>query len=111
MAVVIQRHISVQKSAYAGPGERPTVQQHLDSLAVVKSTIFTDSIVVVDDVITKGATLWACIAKLKEAYSDKRIIGLAAVRTLREPTIETESMLQPFMGKIERKGDTTQWLV
>ena len=109
LSLAIERKSSVKKSAYAKPGERPTITEHFNSLSITDQLITTESIMVVDDVITKGSTLLACVSKLQEAYPEKRIIALAAIRTLRQPIPENESMLQPFIGTIQLQEDSAYW--
>jgi hypothetical protein len=84
----IRRIFPVRKSATALTADRPSVQQHYDSFAVtlpersnaVKGT--PPRFVLVDDVITKGRTLFAAGVRLQEAFPHADIRAFALVRTM-----------------------------
>jgi hypothetical protein len=64
------------------------VQQHYDSFAVTalpppfKATATPPRLVLIDDVITKGRTLFAAATRLHEAFPFADIRGFALVRTM-----------------------------
>ena len=81
----LERREVVKKAAYAKPEERPTFRNHLNTIQCVGPTgLFApDRITVVDDVITRGATLAACVCLLEQAYPSAEVRAFAVVRTLR----------------------------
>jgi hypoxanthine phosphoribosyltransferase len=92
----IERLTAVAKSAYAGPGGRPTPQQHFDSMRVRRGLEDFDEIVIVDDIITRGATLIAAAARLAEVYPRARIRAFAVARTKKM----TAGIEEPCAGTI-----------
>lgn len=61
---LLLRTRKVTRSSTARPQDRPTPQEHFDSLTVERLTLTPPRIVVVDDVVTRGATLLACVSRL-----------------------------------------------
>ena len=63
-------------------GYKASAAEHHDSQKVVQELLKApDSIVLVDDFVTRGATLVGSALRLREAYPDARIAGFAAIRT------------------------------
>ncbi|MBI1379902.1 MAG: hypothetical protein GC161_02295 [Planctomycetaceae bacterium] len=61
-------------------------------------------LVVVDDVVTKGATLLASALRLQEAFPTAEVRCFAMVRTLgREPDVP--QVLDPCVGEIRWDGE------
>jgi len=73
---------AVSKSASAAWGHRPDVETHLDSLQVESTVASPRSITVVDDVITRGATLYAAAHLLRAAFPQATVRAFALVRTM-----------------------------
>jgi hypothetical protein len=99
---------AVPKSAYAGKRERPGVRQHYESLAVVPRLGGPPPrITLVDDVITKGATLLAAASRLAEAFPDAIVRAFALVRT-QNPTSDSRgrqlfrAIVDPISSKVTR---------
>ena len=83
-SVLCRRH-AVRKSATSPAGLRPTVMDHYASFAVAAARAGRDlpaRLVLVDDVITRGRTLLAGAARLREAVPQAEIRGFALLRTL-----------------------------
>jgi len=79
----IARRVAVTKSATATTGERPTVRQHYESFAIGRMPRPPPArIILVDDVITKGRTLFAAAARLRGESSHTDIRAFALVRTM-----------------------------
>jgi predicted amidophosphoribosyltransferase len=80
----LQRRFPVRKSATALNTDRPTVQQHYNSLAIapVGQPSRPGRIVLIDDVITKGRTILAAAIRLHEAFPNADIRAFALVRTM-----------------------------
>lgn len=97
----LRRAKPVAKSAIAVPEERPSVETHYDSMSVVHSLTRPRRPLLVDDVITRGATLLAAASRLAEAYPDADVHAPAIVRVM-PPGVT--SMLSPCRGSIRRIG-------
>jgi hypothetical protein len=78
----VKRRFAVAKSSTALNGARPTVHQHLDSLAIDRVPCAFTRIVIVDDVITKGRTILATAMCLHQAFPHADIRAFALVRTM-----------------------------
>jgi len=78
----IERLYAVPKSASAAPGQRPTVQTHYNSLKVGNLEIFKfEKITIIDDVLTKGSTVFACAMRLHEAFPNSSIKVFSHMQT------------------------------
>lgn len=64
----LKRVSAVQKSAFAAAGTRPKPMEHYESIEAVKMVTDRQSLCLVDDVITKGATLLAAASRLLETF-------------------------------------------
>jgi hypothetical protein len=79
---LLRRQLAVAKSAYARRGARPGVQEHYDSFVVAPQIGAPPArITLIDDVITKGATLLAGGSRLAEAFPEATVRAFALVRT------------------------------
>jgi len=97
----LERVEAVPKSAFAAPGERPSPSRHMKSMRVTKTLEAPERITLVDDVVTKGATLLAAASLLADAYPDAEIRAFALVRTT-GLTPNVERIIDPVVGKIRR---------
>jgi len=75
----------VAKAASCSPSSRPTAQQHYESLTVQGALSKPEDIVIVDDIVTRGATLLGCANRLADAFPRCRITAFAAMRTISNP--------------------------
>ena len=89
---IISRTEPVTKSATAGPGERTTIAQHLDSLGLEPLLADPRKLTIVDDVMTKGRMAFAMGVLLAERFPGIEPCAFALFRTLG---------LQPDVGRIE----------
>ncbi len=95
----LKRTRRVQKSATARPCGRPSVALHYESFAIDALPHAPDSLVLVDDVITKGRTLLAAAARLHDAFPAAQIRAFALLRTMGLiPKIRC--LLEPCKGSI-----------
>lgn len=98
---------AVPKAALSSPKERPTAEQHYESMSVQGSLCNPDEIVLIDDVVTRGATLLGCTNRLIDAFPQCNIRAFAAMRTISNPN-EFDGVYSPCVGTIDlhETGDT-----
>jgi hypothetical protein len=101
----LRRVSAVRKSATAAKGRRPTVARHYDSFRLEPLNRRPASVVLVDDVITRGRTLLAAAARLREAFPEAQIRAFALLRTARLIS-DIKTLLEPCRGEIRwLRGD------
>jgi hypothetical protein len=99
----LHRICPVRKSATAAPGARPSVALHYESFLMERPRITAPSVVLIDDVITKGRTLLAAAARLQEAFPQSEIRAFALLRT--QGLIPgVQRLLDPCRGEIRWKA-------
>jgi hypothetical protein len=97
---LLLRRLAVAKSAYARRGARPGVQEHYDSFVVAPRIGASPArITLIDDVITKGATLLAGASRLAEAFPDATVRAFALIRT--QYPIDRERDRQRFRAIVD----------
>ena len=79
---IVTRAVPVAKSAFAARGGRPSPQQHLDSLRLESRIPLSGRVSVIDDVITRGATMLAVASLITRAYPGTTVAAFALVRTM-----------------------------
>ena len=97
---LIARIRPVAKSAYAAPAERPDAVEHHDSMDVQRTLVTPRRILLVDDVVTRGATLLGAASRLLEAVEHSDVRAFAFIRTISPG--EVEDVRDPCEGWIER---------
>lgn len=101
----LQRICAVRKSATAAKGSRPSVVRHYESFRLEPPGLRPASVVLIDDVITRGRTLLAAAARLHEALPDAQIRAFALLRTL-GAIADLRGLIEPCRGRISwRDGD------
>lgn len=100
----LERVKAVPKSAFAAAGSRPKPLDHYDSMQVTHMVTDRSTLCLVDDVVTKGATLLAAASRLQEAYPRARVTAFALVRTLGFVD-DIDAILAPVTGTITFRGD------
>jgi predicted amidophosphoribosyltransferase len=100
----LQRTKAIPKSAFAASGSRPKPLDHYDSIAAATMVADRRDLCLVDDVITKGATLLAAASRLLETYPNANIVAFALVRTLGFVD-DIERIVEPAVGTITLRGD------
>lgn len=96
----LQRHTAVRKSALTRKGiDRPGPDQHEATLRFVDVLVPPPArVTIVDDVVTRGATLLACARVVAARFPRTEVRALAVVRTMSRQ--EISSMLAPVEGRI-----------
>ena len=92
---VLHRKRAVPKSAYAAPGQRPTAMDHLGSFRVSAATIQPERIVIVDDVVTSGATMLAAVSAVSDMFPAAAVRGFAFFRT------QSRGKISKFLSPVE----------
>jgi predicted amidophosphoribosyltransferase len=97
----------VPKAALSVPNQRPTTVEHYESMTVQGRLSRPDEIVLVDDVVTRGATLLGAANRLADVFPQTRIRAFAAMRTISNQD-EFDKLYVPCVGTIELResGDT-----
>jgi predicted amidophosphoribosyltransferase len=99
----LRRIHAVCKSATAAPGTRPSVARHYESFSIDRSGVALRSVLLIDDVITKGRTLLAAAARVHEAFPDAQIRAFALLRTMGLIS-GVRQLLDPCKGEIRWKA-------
>jgi predicted amidophosphoribosyltransferase len=110
VASMLERVKPVRKAAWSSPEERLLPAEHYDSLNVQKSISEPKGILLVDDIVTRGATLLAAATRLAEVYPRCTIRAFAAMRTISDP-LDFSREYQPVRGEIVYRpeyGDTVR---
>jgi predicted amidophosphoribosyltransferase len=101
----LHRISAVRKSATAATGRRPTVARHYESFRLERPDVCPRSVVLIDDVVTRGRTLLAASARVREALPNARIRAFALLRTA-GLIPDLRNLLEPCRGEIcWRRGD------
>lgn len=103
----LRRIRPVTKSATAARGERPSVAEHFESLAIEDALISPRKIVLIDDVVTKGRTLLAAGTRVREAFPQAEIRAFALVRTM-GLVPDVTNFLTPCVGSIVWRGEDAE---
>lgn len=101
---LLQREKSVAKSSTSLPENRPKAIDHYNSMTVKETLDDPKDILLVDDVITRGATLLGAANKLADAFPNARIRAFAFMRTMSNPG-EFKNIFDPCKGKITLRED------
>lgn len=101
---LLQREKSVAKSSTSLPENRPKAVDHYNSMAIKETLDDPKEILLVDDVITRGATLLGAANKLADAFPNAKIRAFAFMRTISNPA-EFVNIFEPCKGKIILRDD------
>ena len=108
MRPCIERVKAIQKSAFARQGERPAPEVHLKSMVIHEELHSKARIVIVDDVVTLGATLLAAASLVNAAWPRSSVLAFALVRTM-GLVPEVDSVLAPCVGRIRLASGGKAW--
>jgi hypothetical protein len=103
VSACLERSHAVPKSAFSLPAERPKPSRHFASFSVSRSLFAPRRITLVDDVITRGATLLAAASRLAEAFPSCEVRAFAVIRTMTR--VEVDAILAPCTGVITYNAD------
>jgi hypothetical protein len=107
VVALLRRAHRVPKAATSAASERPLPEIHATSLVVDAQLLHSSRLLLIDDVVTRGATLLGAASKLHEAYPETQIAAFTAMRTISDPAAFHE-VLAPAVGLIQLRpqGDT-----
>jgi predicted amidophosphoribosyltransferase len=95
----LHRIRAVRKSATSARGARPSVASHYDSFQVDPPAFHPASVVLIDDVVTRGRTLLAAASRVREAIPGVQIRAFALLRTM-GLAAGVPRLLEPCTGEI-----------
>ena len=102
----LQRTTPVRSSHKGPSADRLKAHEHYNSMSVQKILFEPDEILLIDDIITRGATLLGAANKLADAFPKANICAFAAMRTLTRLE-DFSKIFDPCRGKIELIDEDT----
>jgi predicted amidophosphoribosyltransferase len=96
----LQRTKPLRKSHTSSPSNRPKAHEHYDSMSVQKELSDPDEILLVDDIITRGATSIGAANRLADAYPEANIRVFVVMKTISKSN-NFRKIYDPCIGKIE----------
>ena len=102
----LKRIQALPKAASSSPENRPKAIDHYNSLSV-ETLSKADEILLVDDVVTRGATIIGAANRLADVFPNARIRAFAVIRTVTDPDRFT-GIRDPCIGtiKVASTGET-----
>jgi hypothetical protein len=94
------RATAVRKAASSAPRDRPTAADHYASICVQGTLTEPEEILMVDDVVTRGATFIGAANKLADTFPRAHIRAFAAIRTISNEN-EFQDIYDPCVGTID----------
>lgn len=106
---LLRRDQVVPRSSQSLPDQRARPARHFETISCsqARRRFGIERLVLVDDIITRGATLLGAASRLNEAFPDTEIVGFALVRTVSDPD-DFRQILDPVPGTVSLRpaGDT-----
>ena len=103
---ILERRRAVPKAAFSAPKDRPKPSDHYETIGVHLQLEPMQRIVLVDDVITRGATMLGAASRLAEAYPEAEIRAFAMIRTMSRPGAFVH-IEYPCLGHIRLRDNQT----
>lgn len=99
----LSRRTRVAKSAFVRPDERPRAEDHFRSFAMGSSLLRPRRVLLVDDFVTRGATLIGAASRVADVFPGVEIRGFALVRSMTDGDIT--AIRDSCVGVIELGAD------
>ena len=103
---MLKRIRHLPKAATSLSENRPKAADHYASLEVQDILTIPKHILLIDDVVTRGATLLGAANKLNEKYPGVNILAFSAMRTISNPP-DFQHVYDPRVGEIILNGENT----
>jgi predicted amidophosphoribosyltransferase len=97
------RTTAIRKAAFCEPQDRPLASEHYESIAIQGAIAEPEEILLIDDIVTRGATLIGAANRLADAFPNAKIRAFAAMRTISNPN-DFKDMYDPCKGTIDLFG-------
>lgn len=97
MEPALRRVTPVPKSAFSRVGERPNIDKHIESMEAEAWLSGGDRVTLVDDVITKGRTLYAGCVLVHEVVPTATVRAFGLIRTM-GLVPDVEQIVDPAVG-------------
>lgn len=107
VARLLERVTPIRKAARSDSWNRPTALEHFQTMGVVQTISRPEEIILVDDIVTRGATLLGAANRLLDSYPDARVRAFVAIRT-QSNSFNFRNDKEPRVGMItlQRDGST-----
>jgi predicted amidophosphoribosyltransferase len=96
---LVSRRVTVPKSAWANPADRPRALDHVSSLDARLPLTAVGQVLLLDDVITRGATLMGVAVRLRQLAPTLVVRAFALLRAITDGDIE--AIRAPTVGYVE----------
>jgi predicted amidophosphoribosyltransferase len=103
---VLKRVRAVRKSATAPSDKRPKAKEHFETILCESRPDVPERIVLIDDVITRGATVLGCASKVKQHFPQTPVVVFCVMRTVTNPA-EFKTVEDPCTGWVRLTGEET----
>jgi predicted amidophosphoribosyltransferase len=104
---MLKRAAKVTKSAWVRGADRPRAQQHFETMTMERSLVKPRRLVLIDDVVTRGATFLGAAERIQSEIPDAEIRAFALARAITDG--EIEAIRAPTVGAIELDGLGESW--
>lgn len=105
VAPIVTRTTTIRKSAFCGPGERPDPREHYDTMTVTIPVGRPARVVLIDDVITRGATIAGAAARVRDVLPDADVVAFTMARTVNH----FNGSIDPCRGTIVASAHSCTW--
>jgi hypothetical protein len=78
---MLERTVPIRKAALSDSWARPTALEHFQTLSAIQTISKPNEILLIDDVVTRGATLLGAANRLLDSYPEATVRAFAAMRT------------------------------
>ena len=102
----LNRITPIRKASTSPASERPKAEEHYETMEITKTLDELSEVLLVDDIVTRGATMLGAANTLADEFPSANIRVFAAMRTISNPN-EFANIIDPCKGTIELVGSNT----